>query len=141
MAVFNMKVYLDCNVILDWACCREPFSIYSTKIMEMAENQQIEACVSGLVLANVHYLIAKTYNKPIADNFLSDFGNLYTFVNLSDNAIKQAIQHRYKDFEDDLHYFCAVENKIDVIITRNVKDFPQNDLIKVLTPQQFLDAQ
>ena len=43
----------------------------------------------------------------------------------------------FKDLEDDFQYFTAKENNINIIITRNQKDFRVDD-ISILTPKQFL---
>ncbi len=43
----------------------------------------------------------------------------------------------FKDFEDALQYYSALENRNDVIITRNLKDF-QKSKIPALTAEQFL---
>ena len=43
-----------------------------------------------------------------------------------------------EDIEDCLQILCAEYEKCDVILTRNVKDFKDNTLIPVLTPDEFL---
>ena len=43
-----------------------------------------------------------------------------------------------EDIEDCLQILCAEYEKCDVIITRNVKDFKDNTLIPVLSPDEFL---
>jgi hypothetical protein len=43
----------------------------------------------------------------------------------------------FKDFEDGLQYFSAIENDQDIIITRNLKDF-KNSRIPVMTAEQYL---
>jgi hypothetical protein len=40
-------------------------------------------------------------------------------------------------YPDGLQYYSAIENEIDVIITRNKKDF-KNSKIPVLTAKEFL---
>jgi len=41
------------------------------------------------------------------------------------------------DFEDDLHIACAVEARLDAIVTRNPKDFAGSP-VPVLTPAELL---
>ncbi len=43
----------------------------------------------------------------------------------------------FKDYEDALQYFTALENEVDTIITRNLKDFKKAKL-PVMTAAQFL---
>jgi hypothetical protein len=42
-----------------------------------------------------------------------------------------------KDFEDSIQYFSAKSKKINFIITRNKKDYPDGE-IKPLSPREFL---
>ena len=53
------KVYIDCNILIDWLLDREPFSYYATKIIGLTENNEIESYVSALTLANTYYIISK----------------------------------------------------------------------------------
>jgi predicted nucleic acid-binding protein len=124
-----IKAYIDCNILIDWLLEREPFSYYATKIIELAENKEIEAYVSALTLANTYYIISKELNRKVADEFLKDSLKLFQFIDITKNTIKEAIQKKNKDFEDDLHYHAAVVNKLDYLITRNKKDFKKTNII------------
>lgn len=42
-----------------------------------------------------------------------------------------------KDYEDAVQFQTCVENSINLVITRNTKDFT-NQLIKAVTPQNYL---
>jgi len=47
------------------------------------------------------------------------------------------LQNLYaKDFEDAIQYYTAIENEINIIITRNLKDF-KNAKIPVLTAKEY----
>ena len=47
------------------------------------------------------------------------------------------LQNSYaKDFKDVIQYYTAIENKINIIITRNLKDF-KNAKIPVLTAKEY----
>ena len=49
-----------------------------------------------------------------------------------------ALNSDFKDFEDALQNYSAVENgTVKVILTRNVKDFKNSELA-VLTPESYL---
>jgi len=52
--------------------------------------------------------------------------------------VKTALRSRFKDFEDALQCYSALGNNlIDVIITRNIKDYKSSEL-PVMTPGTFL---
>ena len=51
------------------------------------------------------------------------------------------LEHAYlltgKDFEDDLQIACAISEKLDAIITRNLADF-QHASLPVYTPSDWI---
>jgi predicted nucleic acid-binding protein len=57
---------------------------------------------------------------------------------VSEKVIDEAIQLRWKNFEDAIHHQAALHANCDVIVTRNEKDFV-NAEIPILSPQTFLD--
>jgi hypothetical protein len=59
-------------------------------------------------------------------------------LSMDRDIIIQALGSGFKDFEDALQNFAAIKSGfIDVILTRNVKDFMKSD-IGVLTPESYL---
>ena len=58
-------------------------------------------------------------------------------LNVSANALEKALNSEFRDFEDAIQHFCALENNVDCIITRNVKDYVTS-LIPVYYPSDFL---
>lgn len=53
--------------------------------------------------------------------------------------IDDAIKTQWNDMEDCSQYYTAIREKVDYIITRNVKDFSQSE-IPVLMPSEFLNS-
>ena len=51
--------------------------------------------------------------------------------------IELSFSSDFKDKEDGFNYFIAKQNKCDIIITRNIKDFKHSS-IPIHTPKQFL---
>lgn len=131
------KIYVDCNILLDWIIDRQPFNYYASKLINMIEINAIEGYVSALTLANAYYLIKKELNKKIGDEFLNDCLKLFKFLSISAKSTQKSIQERFKDFEDNIHYFISIENGMEYIITRNKKHY-RHENIKVLTAEEFL---
>lgn len=132
-----IKAYIDCNILLDWLLDREPFSSYSAKIIELTEKKKIHSLVSPLTLANTYYIISKELNKKIADEFIQDSLRIFSVPGVSLKNIKAAVTNKFKDFEDDIHSSIATENNVDVLITRNKKDF-KSDKFKILDAEEIL---
>ena len=54
------------------------------------------------------------------------------------DVVISSLNSGFKDFEDALQNFSAVENgKIKIILTRNIKDFSKSELA-ILTPETYL---
>ena len=58
-------------------------------------------------------------------------------VPLTQTVMGKAIQSKMPDFEDAIQFFSALSIEADFIITRNLKDFP-NDILPISTPEIFL---
>jgi hypothetical protein len=57
---------------------------------------------------------------------------------MNKEVVLDALNSEFKDFENGLQNFSAVQNgMINVILTRNIKDFKKSDLA-VLTPETYL---
>jgi len=62
---------------------------------------------------------------------------LFTIIDITGDIVKSAIENKFKDFEDDLHYQTALSNSILYLITRNKKDF-KNDKIMIMDAEEFI---
>ena len=58
-------------------------------------------------------------------------------ISLDSKVFDMALNSEFKDFEDTIQYYAAIESDIDIIITRNLKDFKKSD-IPVMTGLQFI---
>jgi len=49
-----------------------------------------------------------------------------------------ALNSEFDDFEDAIQYFSALQNEIEILLTRNLKDYKKAQ-ITVLTAQDFIN--
>lgn len=131
------KLFIDCNIILDWLIDRPPFSQYAEELLTKIEQGEVEGYISPLILANTYYILRKLATKRIANEFLNDSLKIFKIIDLTSGLTIKAIKNKYKDFEDDLHYFTANANNLKYIITRNKTDFIKSN-IKILTAEEYL---
>ncbi len=55
-------------------------------------------------------------------------------------VVENALNSEFKDFEDSLQNFSAINNgSIDLILTRNLKDYKNSEL-GVFTPEIYLKS-
>ena len=50
---------------------------------------------------------------------------------------RNTFESNFKDFEDAIQYFTALENNIDYIVTRNTNDYIKS-IIPIITPTELL---
>jgi len=131
------KLLIDCNILIDWLTDRPPFSVHANQLLVLIENKIVEGLLSPLTLSNTYYILRKQTNRKIANEFLNDVKYIFKILDITKKITLSAINNRYKDFEDDLHFYTAITNNIDFIITRNKADF-KKDKIQVLTAEEYL---
>ena len=62
---------------------------------------------------------------------------LTNVLSIDKQIILKAMNSKFKDFEDAMqNYACESYGKIDVILTRNIRDFKRSE-ISVMTPEQY----
>jgi predicted nucleic acid-binding protein len=82
--------------------------------------------------------LSKQRSENAAREILRKFKVLVEILPLDDKLIELVLSDSaFADFEDGLQYYSALENKVDVIITRNKKDF-KNAKIPILTAKEYL---
>jgi len=132
------KILIDTDVILDFFFDRKPFSENSSIILNMCERKHIQGFVTPVIISNSYYILRRTAQHDKVISKLKQLLSITDVLNMNKQIIENALNSDFKDFEDALQNFAAVSNgDIDVIVTRNVKDFKKSE-IAVLTPESFL---
>jgi predicted nucleic acid-binding protein len=131
------KLFIDTNIILDLLAKRKDYAS-AAKLFTLADKGEVELFVSSLIFANTNYILTKLESKEKAIKVLRDLELVVVIVDLSGKIVQLALNDDdFKDFEDGLQYYSALENDLEVIITRNLKDF-KHSKIPVLTADQYL---
>lgn len=132
------RVLLDTDVILDFFFDRKPFSEDAAKVLGLCELKLITGFITPVILSNVYYLLSQTDKHDKIIDKLQQLMEIIEVLLIDKHVIKQALNSDFKDFEDALQNFSAEKDgQIDVIITRNIKDFRKSKL-GVMTPKEFL---
>jgi len=134
------RIFVDTNIILDLLSKREPFYQESADLFSLADKKIIEIYISSLSIANTNYTLTRLTNSENAKVILRKLRLIVNILALDDKIIGLALNdNSFSDFEDGLQYFTAIENNIDTIITRNLKDFKAAK-IPALTAKQFIET-
>ena len=132
------KILIDTDVILDFFFDREPFSENAAKILSLCESKEITGFVTPVIISNVYYLLRQTAKHEKIIEKLKMLFSITDVLVINKDSILQALNSEFKDFEDALQNYSAELNKeIDIIITRNTKDY-KNSSLGVMTPDNYL---
>ena len=131
------NIFIDTNIVIDLLAKREPFYKEAQDLFTLGDKKEVNLFISSLTFANAYYSIVRHHKEVDAKKYLSKFKVLVTILSLEDKAIELALASDFKDFEDGLQYFIAMENAADIIITRNKKDFITSK-IPVMTAGEYL---
>ena len=132
------KVLIDTDVILDFLFDRKPFSDDSSKILNLCENGKIQGFVTSIMLSNIYYLLRKNSKHEKVIESLRMLTNIIDIVTTDKQAVLDALNSEFKDFEDALQNFSAQnQNELNIIITRNIKDYKTSKL-SIMTPETYL---
>jgi predicted nucleic acid-binding protein len=131
------KVFVDTDIVLDLLSNREPFYSHSAHLFSEADKGKIRIHVSSLTFSNLNYILSRQYSVDKARKKLLKFKTLVTVLSVTDKVVELALSSDFKDFEDGLQYFTAIENNLKTLLTRNLKDYKTSE-ITVMTAEQFL---
>ena len=136
------KIFIDTNIIIDLIADRRPFSKYAIALFKKAEEKKVHLYSSSHSIATTHYLLKKYMDEKALREVLYNLLDYLTVIAVDVAVLKKGLRSRHKDFEDAIQIICASsENKIDIIVTRNTKDYKFSE-IPVLTPDEaFLNLE
>ncbi len=133
------SILIDTDIILDFFLARKPFDREAGEIFKLTYNKKIHSSVTILSYANAYYFIRKSTDKKTAVELLKNLKKIVSTINLDENILDDALNSEFTDFEDAMQSYSASSiPEIEIIITRNIKDFSKSKL-PVYTPEQFLN--
>jgi predicted nucleic acid-binding protein len=132
------KILVDTNIVLDLLAKREPFYDSAAALFTLADKNKVRLAISSLSVANTIYVLSRNKSAKEAREILRRFKVLVRVLNLNDKIIDLALADgSFKDFKDGLQYYSAIENNLELILTRNPKDFKSSKL-PVMSADEFI---
>jgi len=133
------KIFLDTNIILDLLAYRMPFYTDAAELFSLADKKKLTLSISSLCLADIHYILSKQNSGMEVRKILRNFKVLVNVLSLDDKITDLALNSEFRDFEDAIQYYTAIENEQELIITRNQADFKDSKL-PIMTAGEFLKS-
>jgi predicted nucleic acid-binding protein len=133
------KVFIDCDICLDLLAERMPHYEPAARLFTLADKGKLKLHVPSLIFSNLHYLLGRQFSQTEARRILNKFKVLVNVVGVDEKIIELALSSDLKDFEDAIQYYAAVENNINILLTRHLKDY-RKARISVMTAEDFLST-
>jgi len=131
-----IKAFLDTNVVLDIAMARPLFYEDASEVFLKINENKILGYISATSVTDIFYILNRA--KIDAFDYLKKLLKIVDVLGVDKDTIVSALNSGWTDFEDAVQAQVAIENEMDVIITRNTKDFQKTMKIKVITPKEFI---
>ena len=133
------RIFLDTNVILDLLGERVLFFDSIAKVATLADQKKLTLIVSPLSFTTVDYVLNKYETSESVLNKLRKFKIICEICEVNEEIIDKALNSSFKDFEDAVQYYTALQSNCSIIITRNGKDF-KHSTIPIMTAEEYLSS-
>lgn len=133
-----MRLLLDTNVVLDYFGVNEGFGEDAENIIGFAIVGDAIELVSASAITDIYYTAKRRLKSgEKAISLIRELRRYVLTLPVTDADIERAINRNWRDFEDAVQYSVAESNHVDIIITRNKKDFEEQS-IPCMTPKEFI---
>ena len=133
----SRKILIDTNVCIDAIEGRKPFDFNALKILEYSENRIINGFVSAHSFDTLFYILIQNSPRSNVYSAIDGLRRVVEVAPVTQRIIDEALDLKWPDFEDAIHYRAAVAAGCEAIVTRNPTDFKESDL-EIMTPGQLL---
>jgi predicted nucleic acid-binding protein len=130
------KVFVDSDIILDFICERENYRD-ALDLFVLIEENKVKGFVSPLIFSNLFYILRKQESNKFAMQVLMRLKALFNILTINEKILQLALSSDFKDFEDAIQYYSALEGNIGYLITRNKVDYKDSGLI-ICTAKEYL---
>jgi predicted nucleic acid-binding protein len=133
----KLKVFIDSDIIIDLLAQRDPYYEHAAYLFSLIDRQKVHGYTSPLIFANLHYILKKHKSNAFALRSLRKLKTLIGVLPIDERIIEQSLNSDFHDFEDAMQYYTALNNGINIILTRNINDY-KSAAISVSTADQFI---
>ena len=131
------RILFDSDVIIDVMIQRQPFVSNSTLALDTATNPDIEAYLAAHAVTNIFYILRPKRGIPKTLEILDRLLQILNVAVVNDSIIRSALKSTMTDFEDAVTSEAAQVAGVELIVTRNIKDYASSP-VPAVVPETFL---
>jgi predicted nucleic acid-binding protein len=132
-----MNILFDTNIFIDISLKRHPFFDDSFEALNKIDDVNINGFILASTFTDIYYICKKNIGHAKTIDILITLISTINILGINKDTIIFAIHSNFSDFEDAVQNAAAELNQIDLIVTRNTKDFAGGK-IPAQTPTDFL---
>ncbi|TCD19374.1 PIN domain-containing protein [Pedobacter psychrodurus] len=132
-----MNILFDTNIFIDVSLKRLPFFDDSFEALSKVDGININGFILASTFTDIYYICKKNIGHDKTIDILTTLIGTINILGINKDTIIFAIHSNFSDFEDAVQNAAAELNQIDLIVTRNTKDFIGSK-IPAQTPTNFL---
>lgn len=115
-----------------------PFRDDAEQIFMLAANRIEDMYITVSSATDIYYLVKKhLHSTEQAKSVMSKLYELFYVLGVTASDCKEALLSEINDYEDAVISCCAAHNRMDYIVTRNIKDYEKSK-IQAIPPEVFL---
>jgi hypothetical protein len=132
-----MNVLIDVNVALDVILERQPWLGDSKGVWDACYQMRLTGHLVATGLTNLFYISRRIIGTEKARAGVHICLATFEIIPVGRQELEQADAMAGSDLEDNVCLACALNARLDAIVTRNPKDFAASP-VPVLTPAELL---
>lgn len=105
----------------------------------MVEAKQLKGYLCSNSFPTLFYILAKELKRDKAMKILEKVRIVFRVAAVDEKVIDLSLASDFRDFEDAVQYYSAINAKTNCLITRNKTDYI-SDGLSIMTPEEFLAA-
>ncbi len=117
------RLFIDSDILLDVLLDRPPHFDPAAALLNAGFSKSIQLYTSGLVVSHMIYFLKDVHKYNQVKGLLNSLLNGINICTIDHSVIEAALFSNWKELEDAIQYFAAIQAKVDAIITRNKKDY------------------
>lgn len=135
-----MRIYIDTNIFIDYLLGRKDkfrdLGLIAFEFLRRIVEEEHEIIISDLLIKELEFNVEKNKIKDLI-SWLSENNEIIKMKTEKDDKIHADIisKETKLHYSDCLHSVLAKRGKADIIVTRNIKDFP--NIIKTILPESL----
>jgi predicted nucleic acid-binding protein len=131
------RTLLDINVVLDLLTHRAGYS-QAEEIMDLSRDGKLSVCTSAHAVTTLAYFLEKDpRTRGSVQTTLALLLSLVEVLPVNREILDEALRSPVQDYEDAVLETLAIRHGVDVIVTRNIRDFALSR-VQAMTPSTFL---